>query len=181
MSINKPTKVITHTAVSNKRHTAADVGQWHFDRWQGYRPSRIRSDIQRYSGYHIIINYDGSWEQCRAFDEEGVHCRGENFSSVGVCFMGNGDIHKPSSEQADAWINEVWPMIKKSYPNISLQEIYPHRKYANKSCHGGLLADDYYILLISNSFEIDANVELMRHLQQIIKRLLVLLAKDRMK
>ncbi len=34
--MNKPTKVLTHTAVSSRTHTAQDVDVWHKPRWPGF-------------------------------------------------------------------------------------------------------------------------------------------------
>ena len=101
MGVNKPNKVITHHAVSLKTHTARDVSMWHWDRWSGYAASR-RSEAP-FAGYTYIIEWDGTTVQCRDHDEEGIHCRGQNFSSIGVCFMGNNDVHYPSEEQKEAW------------------------------------------------------------------------------
>lgn len=182
--MNTPNKVITHTAVSGKHHTAYDVGQWHLDRWGGYSPSTFlpENDIRRYVGYHIVIDWDGTVHQCRNFTDEGIHCKGQNFSSIGVCFMGNGDLHEPSIEQREAWIKEVWPLIKKTYPNITVNDIYPHRKYANKTCHGKLLSDTFYADLLRTTE--DKHMALKRQyisLLQQLNRLYVLLARSRMK
>lgn len=158
--MNKPTKIITHHALSAKHHTHRDVGQWHRDRWGAYQPSRIRQDIARYAGYHYIINWDGSTEQCRAHDEEGIHCRGQNFSSIGVCFMGNFDNHLPSKAQEKAWVR-LYKRIGDGMP------VYPHRKYATKSCHGALLPDNYFSRLVG----VDRQTELIERLKQLIAQL----------
>lgn len=182
MAQNQPTKIITHTAVSAKHHTAADVGLWHYQRWGGYSPSTLLpgNDVRRYCGYHIVINWDGTWEQVRNFTDEGIHCKGQNFSSIGVVFMGDGDKHKPSIAQQNAWRNEVWPFILSYYPEILTQQIYPHRKYANKSCHGKLLSDTYYsdLLVIKDDYDyMEAHLEKLR---QLVNRLYTLLARERM-
>src|SRR6056297_1548914 len=100
--MNNPDKIIVHHAVSSKTHTAVDVSNWHKQRWNGYRPSR-RGGATKYAGYHVIIEWDGTVVQCRDYDEEGIHCRGQNFSSIGVCLMGNFDTHLPSDKQMRAW------------------------------------------------------------------------------
>ena len=103
---NKPDKIITHTAQSLKSHTAQDVDQWHRERWSGYNPSPYFKNNKKQPyvvGYHVVIEWDGKIVQCRDYTEEGVHCIGQNFSSIGVCFMGNGDLHLPSEAQENAW------------------------------------------------------------------------------
>lgn len=175
--MNKPTKIITHTAQSLRNHTHLDVGRWHYNRWNGYRPSRLRSDIARYAGYHVIINWDGSIEHCRAFDEEGIHCKGQNFSSIGVCFMGNNDEHLPSYEQRLAW-RKVFDNIHMRFPHIHTQHVYPHRKYANKTCHGRLLSDTYWKEQLGDDV---TKTQLQEQVVQLLNRLLVLLTRERMK
>lgn len=175
--MNRPTKIITHTAQSSKKHTHFDVGRWHRQRWGGYRPSRIRNDVARYAGYHIIINWDGTIEQCRAFDEEGIHCKGQNFTSIGVCFMGNNDQHLPSPEQIQSW-RQVFANIQFKYPHITPNQIYPHRVYANKTCHGKLLSDDYWARQLNDEPQ---KVQLQTQVIQLLNRLYTLLMQERMK
>lgn len=134
--MNKPTVIITHHALSRKDHTVKDVDNWHRERWPGFT-SRAGWHV----GYHIVIETDGTVTQTRQFDEEGAHTVGMNTSSIGVCFMGNFDLHYPSDEQNKAWY-KVYDTIQKLYPNIPCK---PHRHYAPyKSCHGKLLTDDYF-------------------------------------
>lgn len=132
---NIPSVVITHHAVSLKTHTAKDVDNWHRERWPGF-VSRSGYHV----GYHYVIEWDGKVTKTREHDEEGAHAIGMNRSSIGVCFMGNFDLHLPSPEQLEAW-DGVYKNISKEFPNIPT---FPHRKYANKSCHGRLLPDDYF-------------------------------------
>lgn len=54
--------------------------------------------------------------------------------------MGNFDLHYPSSAQIEAW-DTLYRKLQVEYPNIPTK---PHRAYANKSCHGKLLTDDYF-------------------------------------
>lgn len=170
MQKNTPKKWITHHAVSKREHTARDVGHWHYDRWGGYRPSRIHQDIKRYIGYHFIIEWDGTLVQCRALDEEGIHCKGQNFSSIGVCFMGNFDLHLPSDEQISTW--------KRLYREHGAGlPVYPHRRYAAKSCHGSLLPDSYFADAVQREYY----ESLIEKLSMLISRLQALLLNERMK
>lgn len=178
--MNKPNKVITHHAVSSRTHNHLDVGRWHYDRWNGYRPSRIRQDMARYAGYHYIINWDGTVEQCRAHDEEGIHCKGQNFSSIGVCFMGNNDLHLPSPYQIEAY-RSLYRKLQTEF-GLSVFDQYPHRKYANKSCHGALLSDTYWVNQVRTSHDRKNNLkDKLERLNQLYSRLLVYLTKSRMK
>lgn len=133
--MNKPTVVITHHAVSLPHHTVADVDNWHRARWPGFVSRR-----GYHVGYHHVIHSDGTTTQTRDHDEEGAHCIGMNRSSIGVCFMGNFDLHMPTQAQLQAW-DSLYSSLLKAYPGIPTR---PHRAYANKSCHGRLLSDDFF-------------------------------------
>lgn len=175
---NQPTKIITHTSASGTGTTAVDISNWHFDRWGGYSPSK-RGGATKYAGYHIVIEWDGTVVHCRNYDEEGIHCKGQNFSSIGVCFVGNGDLHYPSDAQKAAW-KQLFPVIHNMYPNITFNDIYPHRKYANKTCHGKLLSDNYYTNLLDEQ-KITTLKSLLELLKQKVSSLRLLLAKETMK
>lgn len=178
---NIPNKIITHTAVSFKTHTAQDVDAWHKLRWPGFTSNTFKNEKGEpyHVGYHFVIEWDGRIVQCRDMQEEGAHCIGQNTSSIGVCFMGNGDVHYPSSEQKKAWI-ELYARISKAYPEINRDRIYPHRKYANKTCHGKLLSDDYYQLALGHVAQ-PSTKELMEKVVQLQNKLLVLLKGRRMR
>lgn len=181
MRINIPDKIITHTAASSSNHTAQDVQEWHKVRWNKYNPSpffRANNGEPYYVGYHFIIEMNGDLVQCRALTEEGVHCMGQNFSSIGVCFMGNGDVHEPTPAQIETW-KRLYARIVREYPLITPNRIYPHRKYANKSCHGKLLSDDYYIKALN--VPVSNTLQLKEQVKQLQNRLLTLLLNRRMK
>ena len=144
MRKNNPTVIITHHALSQKWHTVKDVDNWHRERWPGFV-----SRSGWHCGYHFVIDWDGTVTKTRQFDEEGAHTLGMNTSSIGVCFMGNYDIHYPSDEQIKTW-EEVYKNIQKEFPGLPCR---PHRHYASyKSCHGNLLPDDYFARLGQLSF-----------------------------
>lgn len=173
---NIPTKIITHHAVSLKTHTAEDVDDWHKDRWPGFTSKVFKNKRGQYYhvGYHYVIEWDGTIVQCRGEGEEGAHCVGLNTSSIGVCFIGNFDNHLPSKEQEIAFIN-LYSKLYEKYP-IAPTEILPHRRYANKSCHGALLIDAYFGNLVS---DVPLKKKIL-DLQQIVIQLTALLTKKRM-
>ena len=161
--MNHPTKIITHHALSLKSHTVADVDNWHRRRWPGFV-----SETGFHVGYHYVIEWDGSLTQTRYHYEEGAHTLGQNSSSIGVCFMGNFDHHYPSREQIKTW-QKVYAQIGGELP------VYPHRKYATKSCHGKLLPDSYFAAMVGRKY-------MIRRIEQLrmqISRLKSLLLKKR--
>lgn len=165
MRVNRPTKIITHHAVSLKTHTAQDVDNWHRDRWPGF-VSRAGYHV----GYHYVIEWDGTIVQCREHDEEGAHTIGQNLSSIGVCFMGNFDQYMPSKAQESSW-RGLYAKIGGQLPT------YPHRKYANKSCHGRLLSDDHFAKLVDREYLLTQ----IEQLKMLINRLQALLTLRRQK
>lgn len=176
--MNQPIKIITHTAVSNKKHTAQDVDQWHKLRWLGFVSHYFKNKKGEpyHVGYHYVIEWDGKTVQCRAHHEEGAHCKGMNTRSIGVCFMGDGDKHLPSSQQRAAW-KMLFKKLQKEYPHLTPADCVPHRRYAPKSCHGALLDDAYFARLVSGT---DENVQLkIRQLREIIALLQNLLSLKR--
>ena len=159
--MNKPTVIITHHALSRQDHTVKDVDDWHRQRWPGFT-SRAGWHV----GYHYVIETSGKVTKTREFDEEGAHTLGVNTSSIGVCFMGNFDLHYPSDAQMKAWY-KIYETIQNQYPSIPCK---PHRAYASyKSCHGKLLPDDYFARQ-ANLNKIEELKRLIAKLTSLIKR-----------
>jgi len=163
--MNKPTVVITHHALSAKHHTVNDVDQWHRLRWPEFK-----SSLGYWVGYNYVIEWDGTVTQTRSHSEEGAHTIGMNNKSIGVCFIGNFDIHYPSPEQLESW-DELYGELLEKMPHLVS---FPHRRYANKSCHGKLLTDDYF----ANHYQ---RTTLIHRLQQLIALYTQLLLGRRMK
>lgn len=173
--MNAPTKIITHTSASSRSTTVSDIDAWHKARWPGFT-SRAGYHV----GYHLVIDWFGEVTQTREFNEEGAHCIGQNSSSIGVCFIGNGDFHEPSAAQINAW-KKVFKRINTVYPHITKNDIYPHRKWANKTCHGKLLSDTYYADKLPGDDKQATLKAKIIELQAIVNRLYSILAKQRMK
>ena len=163
--MNNPSVVITHHAVSGRGHTVEDVDDWHYERWPEFQ-----SELGWWVGYHYVIERTGKITQTREHWEEGAHTKGMNTSSIGVCFMGNMDVQMPTQAQLRTW-DRLYGTLLEEYPKLITQ---PHRAYANKSCHGSLLTDDYFAARYQK-------ITLIHKLQQIVSLLTVLLSRKRMK
>jgi len=172
MRTNRPTKIITHHSAALFPHTALDVDDWHKERWPGFTSNVYKNARGEYyhAGYHFIFDKDGTVTQTRSISEEGAHCIGQNTSSIGVCFLGHFDHEQPTAAQIKAW--RTW---YKQYGNG--MPVYPHRMYANKSCHGLLLPDDYFARLAKQAMLVSK----IERLRMLISRLQALLTKRRMK
>ena len=110
-------------------HTAKIVDEYHKSKgWDGI-------------GYNYFIEKDGKTVIGRNIEKTGAHTIGYNDKSIGICLAGNFDATLPTLAQEKALtilLNEL--RIKYQIP---VQKIVPHRTFANKSCYGRRLADDW--------------------------------------
>lgn len=137
---NKPDKIIVH-------HTAATEPLPQFDAindWHKARDFPV-SSLGFYVGYQYVIEKDGTIKTARSETEEGAHTLGQNFSSVGICLVGNFDIELPTQEQIDA-LTALMSQVANRH-NIEPTSIYPHRHFANKDCYGTKLDFNWARLL----------------------------------
>lgn len=135
---NFPKMIIVHHSggtdkdplFDTSNQTAQIIEDWHFKLgWQGV-------------GYHYIIHKNGEVWKGRPETYNGSHCIDHNTDSIGICVVGNFDVTLPTKEQENALAGLI-ASIKARYPAITQDKIYPHRKFANKSCYGKLLKDDW--------------------------------------
>lgn len=137
--MNVPRMIILHHSAAPATQTPAIIDEYH--KSIGFP----RSSLGYYIGYQYLILSDGTIFQARKETEEGAHCKGKNFESVGICLLGNFDHSLPSSAQVASLkklLREVCERWK-----IPTTEIYPHRKFAAKTCYGSRLDDKWGSLL----------------------------------
>lgn len=134
--VNAPNKIIVHhTAVGSSHNQFLNVEQHH--RKRGFEISTLGYHV----GYHYFIEKDGTTKQARAESDKGQHTTGENLTSIGICLAGNFDHEIPTPEQTHSMVMLINRLLP-SY-NIPIHAIYPHRNFANKSCYGSNLADNW--------------------------------------
>ena len=114
-SLTKDSKTVSIGAI-RKYHTStlgwSDIG-YHF------LIERMRDDIEIVCG--------------RMLDKKGAHCHGHNTDSIGICFVGNYDLEKPSKEIWTAGVKLVAFLMKE----YEITDIQGHHYYnPNKSCPG---------------------------------------------
>ena len=133
---NLPDKIIVH-------HSADIDARDQADRINNYHKSRgfPLSSLGVYVGYHFLINHDGEVTRTRNDDEEGAHCKGYNFDSLGICLEGDFNIELPTKLQEQA-LGMLLAEKVKEY-NIKASMIVPHRQFAATSCYGTNLPDDW--------------------------------------
>lgn len=160
MALNKPNKVIVHHTggtdaqplADTSKHTAEIVDVTHKTRWPGFTSAVFKNKAGEpyHVGYHFVIENTGKVVQCRAYGEEGAHCIGQNASSIGIVLSGNFDATLPTKKQEESFV-KLFREIQKAYPNIKDTDIYPHRKFATKSCYGKNLTDNYFTVLLGGA------------------------------
>lgn len=141
--MNKPQFLIIHhtggTDANPKEdtshHTFEIVNEWHRKLWN------FKSSLGHYIGYHYFIEKNGKVTQGRADTDEGAHTLGKNLSSLGICLAGNFDVTEPTKEQVEALKTVL--KAKMSQYGIALKDVVPHRHFANKSCYGSKLSDEW--------------------------------------
>lgn len=79
-----PKRIILHcSATTNgKSVSVEEIRSWHLER--GFK------DI----GYHLVIDVDGTVGNGRGLNQEGAHCEGENYDSIGICLVGTDRFSK---------------------------------------------------------------------------------------
>lgn len=142
---NKPIYLIVHHAGGIKSNARADtsnitfsqVDNAHRIRWEG----STKSSLGKYIGYHYFIEKDGKVIQGRLDTDEGVHTRYYNMSSIGIGLAGNFDVTLPTDAQIASLMGLLKDLATKY--QIPIKNINPHRRWANKSCFGLRLRDNW--------------------------------------
>ncbi len=72
------TEIILHCSdtVEGRDYTVEDIDRWHKNR--GWRSI----------GYHYVIYRDGTVHEGRPLKQIGAHCKGHNYHSIGICYIG---------------------------------------------------------------------------------------------
>lgn len=156
--------VVHHTASgwdrpkeSSQHLTAIDINELH----------RIRFDLQSslgwWGGYNIYIDKKGDITQFRAIGEETCAQYGYNFDgiAISVCLAGNFTPGSPDMPTA-AQIRTL-QFIRKTLTEDGIvfdeKNIVPHRRFANTSCYGMSLSDDWARVASRPTTEVVTNHE----------------------
>lgn len=186
---NNPTKIIVHHTggsdaqplADSSGSTAQDIDSWHKERWPGFTSSQFKNDkgADYHVGYHFVIEKSGKIVQCRGYTEEGAHTLGQNRSSIGICLSGNFDLTLPTKAQEKSF-RRLYNTIVAQYPQITVNHIFPHRKFANKTCYGKRLTDTHFSGLVNTTEEDMEKIEQLKMLiAQLTSKLAALLANKR--
>lgn len=160
MSKNTPEYIIVHHTGGTDLDPLADTSHHTFEIVDSYHKSLGWESF----GYHYFIDKSGKITPGRAEDYHGAHTKGYNEKSIGICLAGNFDATLPTTEQVET-LRVLLSELAKKY-NISTEKIVPHREFANKTCYGRRLADDWAQKLLKPRFP---RAEILDHLLAIEK------------
>lgn len=102
------------------RYGVAEIDKWHKARgWSG-------------CGYHFVIRRPGDIESGRSVSRIGAHTLGENYDSIGICWIGT---NRPTHYQVDS-LRKMYRRIRTSF-GIEHDQWFGHYEYTNnKTCPG---------------------------------------------
>lgn len=146
-------EIIVHHTGGTEENPLFDTSNQSFEVVNEYHRNSPRTWLGYYSafgyaiGYHYYIDKQGKVTQGRSDTEIGAHTVGHNDCSIGICLAGNFDVTLPTQEQIEA-LKGLLNTLRAKY-NIELENIVPHRHFANKSCYGRLLSDDWITKLLT--------------------------------
>ncbi len=123
-----PKKIILHHSLTKDSETVS---------WGAIR--RYHTETMGWTdiGYHVgieLINDHYEVLLGRMLNEPGAHTSKHNMDSLGICFIGNFDLHEVTPDQWQLGIRVVCSLCQ--IFGISPTQIYGHRHFAHKTCPG---------------------------------------------
>lgn len=163
--LNVPEYIIVHHTGGSETDPLADTSHHTFEIVKQYHLSLGWEDI----GYHWFIEKDGGVREGRDEDYHGAHTKGMNTRSIGICLAGNFDLTLPTKAQAGSLTGLLIALTEKY--NIPMENILPHRHFANKTCYGRRLADDWAENLIVTNSQKGAILDLLEEIKILVEKL----------
>ena len=121
-------KIVLHYSATKDDHdvTAKEIDRWHKNRgW-------------RMIGYHYVVRLSGEVEVGRPEEMVGVHTKGHNADSIGVCFIGGlkGNSKKGSNTMNEAQEQSVISLLKDLLQRYPEAKLYGHKDLNATQCPG---------------------------------------------
>lgn len=163
--LNVPQYLIIHHTGGTQADPLADTSHHTFEIVDAYHKSLGWEGF----GYHYFIDKSGTLTTGREENYHGAHTKGYNLKSIGICLAGNFDQTMPTEAQEKA-LAFLLADICGRY-NIPRENIVPHRNFANKTCYGRRLADDWAQKLVPEDTRKVQVLTKLKELETIINNL----------
>lgn len=138
-------KIILHHSATpdGKTNDWTSIKSWHLGKTGSDDPKSPNFNPYRAApmvdiGYHFgLENIDGQmvYMRGRPLDMQGAHTIGQNKTSIGICCVGNYDVVPPTDVQLHL-LSSLIRAIMERFPIVTVNDIYPHRDFAKKTCPG---------------------------------------------
>lgn len=139
---NDPKWIIVHHGGGSDSNPLLDTSNQTFEIIDAYHKLRwdgtTKSSLGFYCGYQYVIDKSGKLTQARADLEGGAHTIGMNYSSIGICLIGNFDATYPTLAQIKTLASLLSNLQSRYF--IPSSKIVPHRTFAKKTCFGNKLS-----------------------------------------
>lgn len=140
--MNIPNKIIVHHTGGSDANPLQDSSNFTVQQCNElHKKFGMKSSLGWWVGYHYYIAKNGTVTQTRSHTDIGAHTVGYNSQSIGVCLAGNFDATLPTDTQTQSLKNLLIKLTTDL--KILKSEIYPHRKFAQKTCYGKKLSDTW--------------------------------------
>lgn len=130
-----PEKVIIHHSLTKDSGTVS---------WGAIRKFHVEQLVWNDIGYHAGAELARDQFECLYGRPEifpGAHCRGNNLTSLGFCFVGNYDIQEPALDMLAIAARLVLGPWCARY-DIPVGLVLPHGSFSEKSCPGSMFPMD---------------------------------------
>jgi len=146
MSNNVESIIIHHSATKDNPNSNNYIGICNYHQGLGWDAPCSYHYVYEYEDEHLVKHI------ARPENKNGAHTKENkmNFKSIGICVVGNFDIEHPTNILYKILSNDIIEIMER-YPNMTIDDIEPHNKYAPyKSCPGKNFNMDYLRKIISN-------------------------------
>lgn len=122
------------STIGQRKISVGDIKRWHIEQNFG--------DI----GYHFVIDCEGLIFSGRSLEEIGAHCSANkrNYTSIGICVIGNFQYDAPSEVQLSSLIILVKYLKVKYQINDDMIELHGKVSGAKTLCPGAFFPKNYF-------------------------------------
>lgn len=89
-------------------------------------------------GYNFLVFQSGNIYEGRGWGRVGAHTVGRNSSSVGICLVMDGQIHRPTDAAVESVIAIISEGVERGFI-AQTHERAPHDQFQNKVCPGDMV------------------------------------------